>query len=168
MCISFLWRYRRTRYEKNTNQHNELPGREGDSSSDIQQWIDVLEKGGYLVNVPQDIIDFWRSSDFRSFVNSETITDSIEVYNTIDPKTLDELKEEFQLREKPLPDEYYELLLDLWRNHESERNDYFLDEMEAYRNQLSFLDSLTDEQWAMSKQRGSIFSSILLTVLFMN
>ena len=136
---------------------NELPEREGNSTSDIQQWIDVLEKGDYLVNVPQDTIDYWRSPGFRSHVRSRTIIDNIEAYNTVDPKTLDELKEEFQLRERPLPDEYYEFLLELWRSHELAGGDYFLDEMEAYKKQLSFLDTLTDEQWAYVEEEGIDF-----------
>ena len=134
---------------------DELPGREGNHVSAIHDWIDQLEWEGYLINVPRDVVDLWRSPDFRNYVDPGDILKTIEAYNSVEPKNYDDLRREFQVRGRALPDGTYQELLVRWRQYESFGDDgYFLAELEAFKQQLAFLDGLTDEQWGYIEAEG--------------
>ncbi len=123
-----------------------LPEIQDRHHSNIHAWIDELESGGYLVNVPQDTIDFWRGA-YRDHVRNIDIIKVIEAYNTVDAKSLAEVKAEFTLRGGPLSEDYYQDLLSLYRSHEQTGDDSYLDYLANYKAQLAFLSSLTAEQW---------------------
>ena len=115
-------------------------------SSTIQDWINLLEQGGHLVNVPRDMVALWRGR-LRDVIYSGHIIKAIEVYNTVDPKPYAEIKTEFHLRGEALPEEHYEILLEFHRTWEQYGDSFWLDELENYKKRLAFLDTLTDEQW---------------------
>ena len=121
-----------------------LPSPSGNNSSAIQGWINVLKTDGYLVNVPEDVIDNWHNSR----TSAEEIRTIIGVYNNIDAKSFDAIKKEHQLRGQPLPDEYSLILLELWRVQEQHSDSYLLDYLNLYKKQIDYLNGLTDYQWS--------------------
>ena len=123
-----------------------LPQLEAYDVGSTHDWIDLLEKGGYLVNVPQDVIDFWRGP-LRSYVGESDVTTAIKAYNTVDAKSLAEIKTEFLLRGGPLLEDYYQVLLSFYRDYEQTGEAWRIDHINYYKEALAFLNSLTDEQW---------------------
>ena len=115
-------------------------------SSTVQDWINLLESEGHLVNVPQDVIALWRGR-LRDIVREGTVTNAIEAYNTTDAKPLAEIKTEYRLRGSALPEGYYEMILETYRAYEQQGDSYWLTDLENYKQRLAFLDTLTDEQW---------------------
>ncbi len=121
-----------------------LPAR---GMSATQDWIDRLEREGHLINVPQDVIDLWRGA-LAQVIRPSDVIQSIMAYNTVEPKTMSELKTEFRLRGNLLPDGHYQSLLSRWRSYEQYGDNDFLADMESYKQRLAFLDTLTDDQWS--------------------
>ena len=116
-------------------------------SPSVQDWIDLLERDGHLVNVPADVIALWRGR-LRDIIRSGDITNAIRAYNTVDAKPLAEIKTEFRLRGGALPEEYYEMILETYRTYEQHGDSFWGTELENYKKRLAFLDTLTDEQWS--------------------
>ena len=126
---------------------SKLPQVEGYSNAEIHDWIDLLEKNGDLVNVPQDVINYWRHPNNSIYIQESDVLNAIEIYNNINAKSYEEIEKEFQFRGESLPKEYYEYILELWRDYEL-RNDYPIANLEEYKQELAYLSSLTDEQWS--------------------
>ena len=116
-------------------------------SDTIQDWIDLLEEQGHLVNVPSDVVALWRGR-LSDIIRSRDITNAITAYNTVEAKSFTEIKQEFRLRGGPLPVvEYYQIILEMYRTYEQYGESFWLTDLENYKQRLAHLDTLTDEQW---------------------
>ena len=140
-----------------------LPQPASSSVSDTHDWIRLLESKGHLVNVPGDMIDAWLGEEFGQYVQADEVLYAIKEYNSITFKTVEDLKTEFQQRDRTLPEGHFEELLHRYRAMEIDggtnkrptmidTNGHFLADVDSLREKFAFLpsrwDSSSPANWA--------------------